>query len=1110
MDLSPQSGLVGYWKFDQGGQVVVDSSGSGNDGSLGENNSLDNDDPNRIISDVPVIGGCGEVLIPFPHPTPDPSTIIVDEFHSGITPGTWVIQEPSTSVFPFEVTPDKLTITGGDDNQHLRRLNTSIDISRPYAMQTTFKINTIGGVQSYAMHFLQDDQAPSELINSWALNVDLTNGASNGLVKHMGFQDGVFQATGQHNAGWAQPFTSYIFRVDVNTRLNGSFSPNWVTGKIMTLYGDVLDLFEIDYTNFPWQPTQGQFASIGLNVHGSNTETKNLIVWYTDGLPAGNRPPLASAGTDQTVIDTNEDGFETVTFDGSLSNDPDGDSLTYTWNEDTTLLGTGQSINADLNLGEHTITLTVNDGQGHEASDSVIITVNAVGNNIPPVAQDDMAGPILEGSFITIDVLANDLDDGTLVPGSVLEVTPPSHGSTSIDLVTGQITYTDDGTSTADDSFTYTVEDNLGGVSNEATVTVSIIQTNDNCGRSLSLDGNDDWINVPNLVLSGDFTIEAWVKLAPGIDNKDAIVGQEGTGPDINFFGGQARLYTASTPIDAITASTSIQADTWVHVAITRSGSNLSFYLNGLLDAMGTWAENFPIQALGRGNLSTSIGGYLEGELDEVRIWTVARSGGEISANYNQSVSVGSTGLAAYWTFNESGQAVVDESGSGNDGSLGIGAGVGSDDPVRTVSTAPITENCNGGGNQTPVAVDDSAGPIDPSASVAIDVLANDLDDGALVPGSVLEVTPPSHGSTSVDLVTGQITYTDDGTLTADDTFTYTVEDDQGVVSNAATVTVSINTSGNQTPVAVDDSAGPVDPSGSVSINVLANDLDDGTLVPGSVLEVTPPSHGSTSVDLVTGQITYTDDGTSTADDSFTYTVEDDQGVLSNAATVTVSITQANGSCGMGLSLDGSDDWVNVPNLVLSGDFTVEAWVKLAPGISGVDALLGQEGAGTDINFFGGQARLFSSVGPVDVITTTTTIQANTWVHVAITRSGTDLTLYLNGTSNVTGTWTGSLPIQALGRGNQSVLGHLEGELDEVRIWTVARSGGEISANYNQSVSVGSTGLAAYWTFNESGQAVVDESGSGNDGSLGIGAGVGSDDPVRIVSTAPITENCNF
>ncbi len=826
---------------------------------------------------------------------------------------------------------------------------------------------------------------------------------------------------------------------------------------------------------------------------------------------AGPVDPSASVSVDVLSNDSDSDGtlvagtvtVVTAPSHGTTSIDGVTGAITYT--DD----GTATT--------DDTFTYTVEDNLGalsNEATVTVSINTTGGGGNQPPVAVNDSAGPVDPSASVSVDVLSNDSDsDGTLVAGTVTVVTAPSHGTTSIDVVTGVITYTDDGTATTDDTFTYTVEDNLGALSNEATVTVSITHANGTCGMGLSLDGSDDWVNVPNLVLPGDFTVEAWVKLSPGISAVDALIGQEGGGPDINFFGGKARLYTASTPLDAVIANTAMQAGTWTHIAISRSGTSISLYLNGLLDGTGTWSGSLPVQALGRGNQSAL--GYLEGELDEVRVWSVARSGSEINANYNQSVASGSTGLAAYWTFNESGQAVADESGSGNDGLLGVGAGTGSDDPSRIVSTAPITENCSGGGgNQSPVAVNDSAGPVDPSASVSVDVLSNDSDsDGTLVAGTVTVVTAPSHGTTSIDGVTGAITYTDDGTATTDDTFTYTVEDNLGALSNEATVTVSINTTGgggNQSPVAVNDSAGSIDPSASVSVDVLSNDSDsDGTLVAGTVTVVTAPSHGTTSIDGVTGAITYTDDGTATTDDTFTYTVEDNLGALSNEATVTVSITHANGACGMGLSLDGSDDWVNVPNLVLPGDFTVEAWVKLSPGISAVDALIGQEGGGPDINFFGGKARLYTASTPLDAVIANTAMQAGTWTHIAISRSGTSISLYLNGLLDGTGTWSGSLPVQALGRGNQSALGYLEGELDEVRVWSVARSGSEINANYNQSVASGSTGLAAYWTFNESGQAVADESGSGNDGLLGVGAGTGSDDPSRIVSTAPITENCS-
>ena len=64
---------------------------------------------------------------------------------------------------------------------------------------------------------------------------------------------------------------------------------------------------------------------------------------------------------------------------------------------------------------------------------------------------------------VTINVLANDNDpDGSLNPGTVTVVSPPASGSTVVNS-DGTITYTP-GTTLGNNTFTYTVKDNLGGL----------------------------------------------------------------------------------------------------------------------------------------------------------------------------------------------------------------------------------------------------------------------------------------------------------------------------------------------------------------------------------------------------------------------------------------------------------------------------------------------------------------------------------------------------------------------------------------------------------------------------------------------------------------------
>ncbi len=104
------------------------------------------------------------------------------------------------------------------------------------------------------------------------------------------------------------------------------------------------------------------------------------------GLPA-NVNPVARAGADQVVNDTDGSGSEIVNLSGAASTDADGSIVNYRWSEGATTLANGPSPLASVELatGSHTITLTVTDNRGGTSADTLIVRVNA-----PPVAA---AGP---------------------------------------------------------------------------------------------------------------------------------------------------------------------------------------------------------------------------------------------------------------------------------------------------------------------------------------------------------------------------------------------------------------------------------------------------------------------------------------------------------------------------------------------------------------------------------------------------------------------------------------------------------------------------------------------------------------------------------------------
>lgn len=91
--------------------------------------------------------------------------------------------------------------------------------------------------------------------------------------------------------------------------------------------------------------------------------------------PSGNLVPVANAGEDRVVVDSDNNGSEQVILDASLSYDPDGTIVDYTWYENGSYLAGGVNPMVGFALGEHIVTLTVTDNQGATNSDTIIINV---------------------------------------------------------------------------------------------------------------------------------------------------------------------------------------------------------------------------------------------------------------------------------------------------------------------------------------------------------------------------------------------------------------------------------------------------------------------------------------------------------------------------------------------------------------------------------------------------------------------------------------------------------------------------------------------------------------------------------------------------------------
>ena len=139
----------------------------------------------------------------------------------------------------------------------------------------------------------------------------------------------------------------------------------------------------------------------------------DFSVWQTP------TPPLADAGPDRSVTDTDNDGLAQVTLDGSGSNDPDGGAIaSYVWSEGGIQIATGVAPAISLAVGTHEITLTVTDDEGDSATDLVSITVQpasllpvaaaGIDQSVTDTDGDGLAQVTLDGSG------SNDPDGGAI------------------------------------------------------------------------------------------------------------------------------------------------------------------------------------------------------------------------------------------------------------------------------------------------------------------------------------------------------------------------------------------------------------------------------------------------------------------------------------------------------------------------------------------------------------------------------------------------------------------------------------------------------------------------------------------------------------------------
>jgi len=163
----------------------------------------------------------------------------------------------------------------------------------------------------------------------------------------------------------------------------------------------------------------------------------------------------------------------------------------------------------------------------------------------------------------------------------------------------------------------------------------------------LVLDGSPEAWADPDIRLKGPFTVEAWMRLAPGIDNNDGLLGSENQ-LSINFFDSRFRFWIQGKG-DLVTAERPTAPDLWTHLAVSRDEAGiLTLYSDGEVTATSSQTYTEPLEHLKIGWTPTK--GGTEGAIAEFRVWDRALSPSQIRERFDRSFAKDSRpeGLAYY------------------------------------------------------------------------------------------------------------------------------------------------------------------------------------------------------------------------------------------------------------------------------------------------------------------------------------------------------------------------------------------------------------------------------------------------------------------------------
>jgi hypothetical protein len=627
------------------------------------------------------------------------------------------------------------------------------------------------------------------------------------------------------------------------------------------------------------------------------TRTFNIIVADTE-------VPIITLNGDAKI---NHNAFTPYTDLGATASD----------NCSATLVTTG-SVNTNV-VGEYTITYTATDASGNLTTATRTIIVQ------------DITAPVAKAQHLTVELDAN--GNGTITAAEVNNVSTDDSG--------GILTYMLNQTS-------FDCDDIVGSLSNRF---------------ALNFDGNDvvEISDASDLRITGDMSIEAWFKVEATVNDWVRIVGKGSSGPrnyGLWYHPSGVWLFQQYGSGVSVSINRPIKVGEWYHIAATKQGGYAKLFIDGILVNSGNGGTN---PATSSDPLTIGYAGfhaYHRGQIDEVRLWDLARTDQQILDNYNKMLIGNEIGLVAYYNMEQGkGASLADISNNHvgalksftqksvwTDSSIDIEGNSSSKDNLVTLTVT------DGEGNSSTatanITIEDKIAPSIVSKSLSVTLTAN----------GTVRITPEQVLQSGTDNCSAVIIYTlSQDTFGAADALNSPVTvqlTGKDATGNATTLAVLVTVI-DPVPVVVTQNI-VVSLDGTGNATITPNQIDNGSSsvvgLSGLALDINEFKCSNIGTP-VTVTLTATSTLGSIATGTATVTVKDDFAPVAKARNVIVQLDdRGNATTTAELINNDSTDACGIKSLVLSktaftcknsGDNTVTLTVTDNNGnVSTVDAIV--------------------------------------------------------------------------------------------------------------------------------------------------------------------------